>query len=192
VYGSAQIATDFVKWGTGAGRFSWPPASFGYTGHAVAFDDPDVCPGTGDFTLEAWIYIPSGVNIGETIMQVPSPSPGSTGRLYATYVNSTTYRVGWAKAGAELAQSAGFSVDAYHHVWCVRQNGVISIAVDGTLSATTGNDTTDYNYGSGNKAIIGNYSTGSTYGFGGRIDDLRYTVGYARPLVVPTGPYENI
>jgi hypothetical protein len=192
VYGSAQIATDYVKWGTGAGRFSWPPASFGYSGHAVAFDDPDVCPGTGDFTIEAWIYMPSGVAIGETILQVPSANAGSDGRLYATYVNSTTYRVGWGKGGGELAPSAGFSVDAWHHVWCVRQNGTIRIAVDGTQSATTGSDTTDYNYGSGNKAIIGNYATSGTYGFGGRIDDLRYTVGYARPLVVPTGPYENI
>jgi len=192
VYGSAQIATDFVKWGTGAGRFSWPPASFGYTGHAVAFDDEVLCPGTGDFTIEAWIYMPSGVGIAETIMQVPSPSAGSTGRLYATYVNSTTYRVGWAKAGGELAQSAGFSVDAWHHIWCVRQNGTIRIAVDGTQSATTGSDTTDYNYGSGQKAIIGNYTIGSTYGFGGRIDDLRYTVGNARALVVPTGPYPNV
>jgi len=191
VYGSAQIATDFVKWGTGAGRFSWPPASFGYTGHAVAFDDPDVCPGTGDFTIEAWIFMPSGVGIGDTIMQVPSASPGS-GRLYATYVNSTTYRVGWAKTGGELAPSAGFSVDAWHHVWCVREGGTIRIAVDGTESATTGTDATDYNYGSGQKAIIGNYTIGSTYGFGGRIDDLRYTVGNARALVVPTGPYENI
>jgi hypothetical protein len=192
VYGSAQIATDYVKWGTGAGRFSWPAASFGYTGHAVAFDDEVLCPGTGDFTIECWIYIPSAVGIGETIMQVPSPSPASTGRLYATYVNSTTYRVGWAKAGGELAQSAGFSVDAWHHVWCVRESGTIRIAVDGTESATTGSDTTDYDYGSGNKAIIGNYSTGDTYGFGGRIDDLRYTVGNARALVVPTGPYPNI
>jgi hypothetical protein len=191
VYGSAQIATDYVKWGTGAGRFSWPPASFGYTGHAVAFDDAVLAPGTGDFTIEAWIYIPSSSN-AETIMQVPSSSPGSSGRLYATYINSTTYRVSWAKSGSGLAPSAGFSSNAWHHVWCVRQNGVISIAVDGTLSATTGSDTTDYNYGSGQKAIIGNYSTGDTYGFGGRIDDLRYTVGYARPLVVPTGPYENI
>jgi hypothetical protein len=192
VYGSAQIANDYAKWGVGSGRFSWPPASFGYTGHAVAFDDPDVCPGTGDFTIEAWIYMPSGAGIAETIMQVPSGSPGSTGRLYATYVNSTTYRVGWAKLGAELAPSAGFSVDAWHHIWCVRQNGTIRIAVDGTESATTGTDATDYNYGSGQKAIIGNYTTGSTYGFGGRIDDLRYTVGTARALVVPTGPYENI
>jgi hypothetical protein len=181
-----------VKWGTGAGRFSWPPASFGYTGHAVAFDDEVLCPGTGDFTIECWIYMPSGVAIGETIMQVPAGSPGSDGRLFATYINSTTYRVGWAKAGTELAQSAGFSVDAWHHVWCVRESGTIRIAVDGTESATTGSDTTDYYYGSGNKAIIGNYSTGSTYGFGGRIDDLRYTVGNARALVVPTGPYPNV
>jgi len=190
VYGSAQIANDYAKWGVGSGRFYWPPESFGYTGHAVAFDDAVLAPGTGDFTIECWIYMPSGVD-GGTILQVPNGTPGH-GRLYATYINSTTYRVGWAKLGTQLAPSAGFSVNAWHHVWCVRQNGTIRIAVDGTESATTGTDATDYNYGSGHKAIIGNYSTGSTYGFGGRIDDLRYTVGNARALVVPTGPYPNV
>jgi hypothetical protein len=71
------------------------------------------------------------------------------------------------------------------------------LAIDGTESATTGTDTTDYVYGTGYKTVVGNHTTNvfpaaETYGFGGRIDDLRYTVGFARPLEVPTGPYPNI
>jgi hypothetical protein len=196
VYGSAQIATDYVKWGTGAGRFSWPPASYGYTGHAVAFDDEVLAPGTGDFTIECWIYIPSTSPIlSGTLLSVPTNSIGS-GRLITSYVNSTTVYLNWIKdGGSSLTQSTAFALNQWVHVWCVRESGVVKHAVNGTLSTTTVTDATDYAFNPsylGRKTVIGNYSTGDTYGFGGRIDDLRYTVGYARPLVVPTGPYENI
>jgi P2-related tail formation protein len=194
VYGAARIVDDFVKWGTGSARFSWPPAEFGYTGHAIAFDHPLLAPGTGDFTIAAWIYVPGSLGIVETIIQLPSGSPGMAGRLFGQYVNATTFDLQWVNFAAGLTYSSPITFNAWHHVQLVRENGVIKMAVDGVPSATTVADTFNYNYNpgfSGRKTIIGNYTTGSTYGFGGRIDDLVYTVGHALPLVVPTGPYPN-
>jgi len=196
VYGSAQIATDFVKWGTGAGRFSWPTSSYGYTGHAVAFDDVVLAPGTGDFTIECWIYIPSTSPILDgTLLSVPTGTINN-GRLITSYVNSTTVYLNWIKdGGSSLTQSTAFALDQWVHVWCVRESGIVKHAVSGTLSTNTVTDATDYAFNGsylGRKTVIGNYSTGDTYGFGGRIDDLRYTVGNARALVVPTGPYPNV
>ncbi|MFZ9959309.1 MAG: LamG domain-containing protein [Candidatus Limnocylindrus sp.] len=196
VYGSAQIDNDYAKWGIGSAQFSWPVATFGYTGHSIAFDDPSLAPGTGDFTIECWIYIVSTAPILDgTLLALPTSSIGE-GRLLTTYVNSTTNYLNWGKNGSSsLTQSTPFSLNEWVHVWCVRESGVVSHAINGTLSTTTVADTTNYSYNPlylGRKTVIGNYSTGDTYGFGGRIDDLRFTVGVARPLQVPTGPYPNI
>jgi hypothetical protein len=201
VYGSAAIANDYAKWGIGSGQFSYPPGSGGYTGHAVAFDDPSLAPGTGDFTIECWVYVPTSPPTIDTVLQVPFFSPGQGGCIRGSVVNSTSYTLCWRKyvAGSSefLCETAAISTNAWHHVWLTRESGTIRLAIDGTESATTGTDTTDYVYGTGYKTVVGNHTTNvfpaaETYGFGGRIDDLRYTVGFARPLEVPTGPYPNI
>lgn len=191
VYGSAQIATDFKKWGTGSGRFSFAPGSGGYTGHAVAFDDPVLAPGTGDFTIECWVYLPTDDPVrGETIAQVPTGTAGQ-GRLR---VSTGSAELIWTASSVELTHQTALTFDTWHHVWMVRQSGTVKIAIDGVQSSSTVTDSANYSYTSGaasRKLVIGNYTTGSTYGFGGRIDDLRFTNGQARALSVPTGPYPN-
>lgn len=187
VYGSAQIATDYTKWGTGSGRFSFPVNEEGYTGHSLAFDSTNILPGTGDFTIECWIYIPTSDPIRSgTIIQLPSGATG-WGRLFVTYIDSVSSQVSWVTGSNTTITGHTISVDSWHHVWCTRENGVISMSANNN-TPITGTDQYDYNYPLF-KTIVGNYSTSNTYGFGGRIDDLRYTVGYARPLSVPTGPY---
>lgn len=196
VYGSAAIATDYVKWGTGSGRFSFPS---NYTGHAVAFDDEVLAPGTDDFTIECWVYMSMSFPIYDgRIAKVPGQT-GSDGTLYATHTG-TAAKLQWQRyvSGADNNIDFGLTMpyDQWVHVWLARQNGLMKAAVDGTLSTSTKTDTTNYDYSpsytaSRRKFIIGNYSVGDTYGFGGRIDDLRYTVGTARTLAVPTGPYPN-
>jgi hypothetical protein len=192
VYGSARIANDYAKWGVGSGRFSWPPAEFGYTGHAVAFDDAVLAPGTGDFTIECWIYVPTNDPIrSETIVQVPSSSPGK-GRLRVTSSKQLIWTGG---TSGELIHQTAITYDVWHHVWMVRESGTVKTALNGVQSSSTLSDTTNFPFTpgySGRKLVIGNYTIGNTYGFGGRIDDLRYTVGTARALVVPTGPYPNV
>lgn len=191
VYGSAAIATDYAKWGTGSGRFSFPPSGAGYTGHAVAFDDPVLAPGTGDFTIECWIYQATDDPIrSETIIQVPTSNPGQ-GRLRVDYSGELI----WTGTAGELTHQTAITYDVWHHVWMVRESGTVKIALDGVQASSTLSDPTNYPFTpgfSGRKLLIGNSTTaGSSYGFGGRIDDLRYTVGEARALEVPTGPYSN-
>lgn len=191
VYGSAAIATDFKKWGTGSGRFSFPTSGAGYTGHAVAFDDLALAPGTGDFTIECWVYLPTDDPVrGETIAQVPTGTAGQ-GRLR---VSTGSAELIWTASSVELTHQTALTFDTWHHIWMVRQSGTVKIAIDGVQSSSTVTDSANYSYTSGaasRKFVIGNYTTGSTYGFGGRIDDLRYTVTVARALEVPTGPYPN-
>ena len=190
VYGSAAIATDFKKWGTGSGRFSFPTSGAGYTGHAVAFDDPVLAPATGDFTIECWIYLPTDDPIrAETILQVPTSNPGQ-GRIR---VGGSAELI-WTGTAGELTHQTTITYDVWHHVWAVRESGTVKIALDGVQASSTLSDPTNYPFTpgySGRKLVIGNYTIGSTYGFGGRIDDLRFTNGQARALSVPTGPYPN-
>lgn len=68
-----------------------------------------------------------------------------------------------------------------YFVQCVRSGGVFSIYLNGVLEATqTISSGTTLSVG-GSILIVGNYNTGAAFPFPGKLDEIRFSIGWAAP-----------
>jgi hypothetical protein len=128
--------------------------------------------GTGDFTIECWVYSIAGSNNG--VWQLASSAfPGTAGLAVAAnggawtvYYGSTSQAFGFGSIGA----------GAWQHVALVRQSGSLYIYANGVKYTVAASDTTNYTY---TTLVIGGYYS-TSFLWNGYIDDFRITKGYAR------------
>jgi Concanavalin A-like lectin/glucanases superfamily len=170
--GNAQISTSVVKYGTGSMYFDG-------TGDylvAGAFSNPIHSIGSGDFTVEAWLY--TNTNKAQIVLDTGTTSGSTTGLQVALNSSGQPYFV--INNSVPLTSSIAVSTTTWTHVAWVRNNGTIAIYVNGVSGGTASNSTNISDTG----LTIGtpnDYRDGSaTYHFNGYIDDLRITRGYAR------------
>lgn len=166
---SPSLSTTSPKFGTAACTF--PASSWVYSSSMPA-------PGTGDFTMECWVY-PSSMS-GNRIIFLCGDFSSSTGfEVYcdangAVRMYSQTER--WASANGVL------SINTWSHVAITRAAGVFTCWVNGVsvASATWANSITQAATGVSN-------ASNSWVGF---IDEYRYTNGVARYTANFTAPVE--
>jgi hypothetical protein len=168
--GNAQISTGQSKFGGGSmyfdgtGDYLLPQAGLQY-----AF-------GTGNFTLECWIY---STNANDSpIYEGRNSGTSGTAGFTLTAFSSSVIRI---YAGGVLIASSGTTyVNIWTHVAVVKSGATTTLYINGTSVGTTAGLTnlTDQS------AIIGGgrYTSDSTItaSFTGYIDDFRITKGYAR------------
>ena len=168
VHGNAKISTAHERFGGSSGHF--PGAS---TDYAVVPTSTDFAFGTGDFTIEAWIYIPSGIAGGyAAICDIRSTSSGAGATLFK--LNSAR-QLGYYFAG-EVNTTEAVPIAQWTHVSLCRASGVSRIFINGIASAST----TDTDKKVPNHCYIGGVHDGAHPAFSGYIDDLRITKGVAR------------
>jgi hypothetical protein len=141
---------------------------------------PNISPwqfGTGDFTVEFWVY-PKG---NGTIVGLTTSGAG-TGYWNAIVSSGNFY---WA-SGLVFRGTADIDyTNAWHHFAYVRSSGTSKLYIDGT-NLSSGADSTNYN------ATVGTLTIGSGDSYGtmaGYISDLRITKGtaiYTSNFVPPT------
>lgn len=179
--GNAQISTSVKKYGTGSLAFD------GTGDWLLAPTNVDQSFGTGDFTVEAWVWVDSTVNPGrpDNLKTVTVFSTGSTSAndcSFAIYGNTTTPGIGLelyqASPSLALSVAATVATNSWVHVAWVRSGTTVYGFVGGTRY-TLG--TTSSAIGSPTSPKIGSAST-TNYSnqFKGYIDDLRVTKGVAR------------
>jgi hypothetical protein len=181
--GDARISTAQSKWTGGSMLFDGSGdylTSGGGTSNLYSF-------GTGDFTIEGWIYFntvtPSQVVIDFRV------SPNDTGgSLYIT--NNGSLR--WYVQNSDRIIGATLSPTTWVHFAVCRQGTNTKLFLNGTQSGSTFNDT--FNYICGDKRpFFGALSDGTgTLYLNGYISDLRITKGYARytaNFTPPTGAF---
>jgi len=184
--GNAQISTSVVKYGTGSlafdgtGDYLKTPA----TNLNVGF-------GTGDFTVEFWIYF----NSVSGVRKIYDNYNGNNNPNAAiTLGNPTSGRMQWYAGQTQVLQTTTtFTTGIWYHVAISRSSGTSRIFVDGTQEASA-SDTRTYAVGNANIAIGAEIST-SLYSVNGYIDDFRITYGYARytaNFTPPTAAFPNI
>ena len=171
--GSAQISTSQSKFG--GSSLSFPSAgSSSITERLEVTTAPsDFNFGTGDFTIEAWIYIEGFAN-EETIF---AKTNNYTGYRFA--VVGATRRLLF-EGGQTTVFSPNDSVSAnqWHHVAACCKAGIVRIFIDGTL---VGSNSISQSVDSNIAVTIGNYAVFGTYGneyeatMDGFIDELRVT-----------------
>ena len=138
--------------------------------------------GTGDFTVEFWVYaISSGTMVGLT-------SSGAGAGYWNAILSSGN--VGWA-SGVVFRLTSGVSYfNGWMHVAYVRKSGTLNMYING-INQSSGADSTNYN------ATVGTLTIGSGDSYGtmtGYISDLRITKGtalYTSNFVPPTQTIGN-
>ena len=176
--GNAQINTTIKKYGTG---------SIAFDGTGDYLDIPNYADfgfGTGDFTIEFWLYINSPGTfqiydervVGNEVVPVLYLASGQI-RYYVT---------------ADRITGATLSASTWYHIAISRSGSSTKLFVDGTQSGSTYTDNNNYI----NLApYVGVYKPLGIVYLNGYIDDLRITKGVARytsNFTAPTAAFPDL
>ena len=173
--GSADISTAQSKFGgsslyIGGGSSNWV--------NIAGSTDFDF--GTGDFTIECWIYR-NGTSYGfvfETRGGEDTTSTDGIG-LYMGSGGNNEIGVAVNRSNVILINQDHQTNDQWQHFAVVREGSTMTLYIDGTARGT-GSNSTDFNRS--RPFRLGNFhgSSSGGYGFPGYIDDFRVTKGLAR------------
>ena len=159
-FGTSSIAfngtTDYIKAPTAQGNFAF---------------------GTGDFTVEGWIYR-NNVSTNAAVIAIDKAITGNTFYImYWAAIDATKLSVVTAASPSTgaLTSSIATQANTWHHFAVTRQNGLVRIFMDGVLGASATLPTFDVK--DGNSIQIGAHN--GSYQFNGYIDNLRITKGQA-------------
>jgi hypothetical protein len=172
-YGSGQNVLDF-----GA-------ASNNYY---VKYEHPDIAVGTGDWTLEFWIY-QTGSNSNKPIIENRTNQSDSTQGWLITSQSDETWDFWYGGVRITTGVYAN-QLNNWHHIAISRESGTTRMFVDGNLEGST---THSYNVTEDRIFLgAGLYSSGSTpsEAIGGYLKDIRLTKGVARYTTSFTPPNE--
>lgn len=177
-FGNAQIDTGIKKFGTGSLQFDGNGDYLRVNG-GILFDF-----GTGSFTIECFIYLPTGVTQGY-IIGTRSGDTASTIRwnFYITtnLIVFNAYNTSNVLIGTVVHQTTLIN-NVFNHIAVVRNVNEFAIYLNGVKSTT--NVTNSTALANSNLTIDIGLATGAFGGIGlplnGYIDDLRITKGIAR------------
>jgi hypothetical protein len=189
--GDAQVSTTQAQWPTTSMKFDG-------TGDYLTFpSNPKYAFGTGDFTIEAWVYsndvsgatqrgwiqisdTAGGLKTSYTTGVVILFGAGAAGVAFTGGVNTNV-------AGTNIGiSSAVVTAGTWNHIAVTRASGTVRIFVNGTLTTSgsaAGNCTGTY------LAVGGYYNT--SYLLDGYVQDLRITnyARYTASFTAPTSPF---
>jgi hypothetical protein len=181
---NAQISTSVYKYGGASISFD------GTNDRLVAPASPNIAFGTGDFTIEAWIY--PNVLTGERGFIQTSDTAGGLKTSYTTgivmLINVSPYPLTANVGGTNVTSSVNISASTWTHVALTRSSGSVRLFVNGALVGGPTTITADL---TGQYLCVGGYYS-TTYLWNGYIDDLRITKGYARYTAAFTAPTSQL
>jgi hypothetical protein len=150
----------------------------------TSVNNPAFNLGSGDFTVELWLYITTNQS-ANTIVSNRSGGSG-TNTMWALQFYGATNRIDWHTGTAiVLSASSTISTTTWTHVAVSRASGTIKMFFNGTQVATA-SDTRDYSYNGPTQ--VGYEAYGTAGYLNGYIQDLRITKGYARYTANFTAP----
>ena len=176
--GNAQISTSVVKYGTGSMYFD------GNGDYLAGPYSPNLDFGTGDFTVELWMYWSGSVSDAGFI-----GSKTSGGMDFA--FTSSSLRIGRINTAWDSTFSWSPSPNTWYHIAFTRSSGTARAFVNGTQVGSSLSNTNNY-YPNGG-VYVGVSAPPDRY-TNGYIDDLRITKGYARytaNFTPPTQAFPN-
>jgi len=160
--GDAKISTTQSKFG-GSSMY------FDGTGDGLNFRSNNLLTfGTGDYTIELWVYHTSlsgqQTYVGDT--------PGNTNGVY--FYKDTSHKVGLYYTAQVLTGTTTLAINTWYHVAVSRFSGTSRLFVNGVQEASAA-DATNLNV-----SLLYVGIDGSSNPINGYIDDLRITKGIAR------------
>jgi hypothetical protein len=210
VIAPAQISTAFSKFGGSSGAFNGTTSRVQFA-QSSAFNF-----GSGDLTIEAWVYIAAnsppdlvdGIRGASIVNTWPSSIDPSPGGWSFTIVGSTTNTGtglaldSWAPIpqanGTLYRATASIAQGMWHHVAAVVSGGVRYLFLNGTLlsgsTTTIGIGYVTVNDNGSALSVGRSQSVSYPSPLNGYINDLRITKGVARytaNFTPPTEPFPN-
>ena len=165
----------------------------GTGGDSLRVEDTDVALGTGDFTVEAFIYNNSHVNYRNYIGTRESGQANPAGWCIASDANANLY---WYSAGLyDTLVLGNMLTNKWYHVACTRESGTHKWFVDGVLQGT---NSTSRNYTDDLLTIGDNsYHTSTSNdepldGFVSNVRVVKGTALYTSNFAIPTAPLTEV
>ena len=177
--GNAQIDTAVKKYGTGSMQFD------GTGDELLVYEESSSLTfGTGDFTVEFWVYWDSVSGI--RVLLDWRNATGNQGNYITLYTNNSTL---YFFRGANLINGTVTSA-AWHHIALTREDSVTRLFINGTQAGSDLSDSTSYLKTQGGYMSVGGLN--GSYSLNGYIDDLRITKGVARYTTSFTPPTDEL
>jgi len=170
--GNAQISTTQSKFGGSSIAFD---GSGDYLTSNTATTDLYAF-GSGDFTIECWVYFNSVSSLQIFYDARPTSTQGAYPCIYLMTDGTIRYFV----STADQITSSAVSANTWYHIAIARANGATRMFVNGVQAGSTYTDSNNYTCGVNRPAIGGSGFSPGSFSVNGYIDDLRITKGYAR------------
>ena len=162
--GGAGLSTSQYKFGGASAYFD------GVGDYLTTKSDSSFAFGTGDYTIETWIY-PTSIRNGENLIYATDVTGGTSFGF-----NQTQVYIGARGVAYDLQVTYTVVANVWTHLAATRQSGTVRIFANGSL-ISSGTVTRNCPQGPG---VIGDYPTLTGNGLTGYIDELRITKGIAR------------
>lgn len=186
-YDNAKISTSQFKFNGTSGYFD------GTGDYLTVPDSSDWDLGTGDFTLDCWIYPTSIPSVGRMISRgdVEADTGCWTWGFGTTWGGGTKFNFADIDGGItdHLSDAVTININTWYHVSVVRYSGNIIFYLNGI---NVGTSACAHTLNSDKILYIGCRATGPKEYFPGYIDEMRISKGISRWIsnfVSPTGPY---
>jgi hypothetical protein len=174
--GDAQASTTQSK---------WSPTSIKFDGTGdwlTAIDSPQLQIGTGDFTIDGWVYL-SAIGVAYGIISKGTATTGWS-------VNVTTLnKLQFSYTASVLTGATSLATGTWYYFAVVRSGsatGNLKVYLNGTVDATSGGAVTD-NFNQTSILYVGADRIG-TSALNGYLQDIRITK-YARTITTPTAAF---
>jgi hypothetical protein len=182
--GNAQISTSVKKYGTGSIAFD------GTTDYIVEPTNLNFGYGTGDFTIEFWLYLNSLAD--QTIVSNLTSGSSVNPHIYYSSAGGIRYYTN----NADRIIGSSLSTSTWYHIAICRSSGSTRLFINGTQSGSTYADSNNYGtsapLGIATYWLSGSPVTAST--LNGYLDDIRITRGvgrYTANFTAPTAPFPD-
>ncbi len=147
-------------------------------------DDNIMTFGTGDFTIEFWLYFKNSGSIATVLDGRPVGATGAYIVMGKLANNTLTFNIN----GSDVITTSAQEINTWYHIAVVRNSGTITYYIDGT-AAGSAVDSTNLSSTPTNRPILGaNAYTTGWYSLNGYMRDLRivkgtavYTSNFTRP-----------
>ena len=185
---SPQIDTGVYKFGGGSAYYQ-KGAAYNTTPYSyLPSGQSAFATGTGDYTVECWIYVPAQFsgNVGIFCLNDYQSMPALLG---LTNANASNFGLAWYDGTSFTGSTTTMNYNAWHHVAGIRASGQIYYGINGVIESKYA---TSKNHTNTSSPQIHNSPWDERF-YSLYVDEIRVTKGVARytgsTYTVPTGQF---